>query len=118
MADFDYDSLEDLTINLEMEDGENVECEVHTIFEYDGTDYIALIPADTDEDDEEVEVYFFGFEATGRGDNLDISLDVIEDDDLLNELSQAFSEIMEEAEEEEDDGEWDEFIHKKLDDLD
>lgn len=116
MADFDFDSLDEVEINLEMEDGENVSCQIHTIFEYDGRDYAALIPTDVEEDDEEVEVYFFGFKAKGRGDNVDISLDVIEDDELLEELAAAFSEMMEEQEDDED-SEWDEFIHKKLEDI-
>ena len=38
-------------ITLEFDDGVEVECEIMGVFEYDGKEYIALIP-DDDTDDE------------------------------------------------------------------
>ena len=42
-------------ITLEFDDGEVIECEEMGIFDYDGKDYIALIPLDGSDD-----VYIYG----------------------------------------------------------
>ena len=102
MSDFDLSDIEEMQVSLELEDGSTLECEVIYIFEWNGDDYAALTP-----DDESIqEIKFFGIQ--------------IEDDEMLDAISDAFDEMLDEEEfgedeEDDDDGRWDEFIDKKLD---
>ena len=48
-------------ITLEFDDGEVIECEEMGIFDYDGKDYIALIPLDGSDD-----VYIYGYKEVGE----------------------------------------------------
>lgn len=105
MANFDMDDAEEIIVNLELEDGTELECEVICIFEYDEENYAALTP--TDETIEEL--YFFGVQMEDKGEETEFTLENIDDEDLLEELADAFDELM-------DEGEWDEFIDKSLDD--
>ena len=102
------DDPEEIIVNLELEDGSEIECQVICIFEYGDDNYAALTP--TDESIEEI--YFFGLEMEDLGEETEFTLSNIEDDDLLEELADVFDELMDE----DDDGEWDEFIDKKLED--
>ncbi|MCH5251377.1 MAG: DUF1292 domain-containing protein [Lachnospiraceae bacterium] len=100
------DDTEEIIVNLELEDGSEIECQVICIFEYGDDNYAALTPTD----DSIEEIYFFGLEMQDLGEETEFTLSNIEDDDLLDELADVFDELMDE-----DDGEWDEFINKKLD---
>lgn len=40
---------EDMFVTLDLDDGSSMECQILTIFEADGRDYIALLPVDEDE---------------------------------------------------------------------
>lgn len=128
MAAFDTDDIEEIIVTLELEGEGEVECEVICIFEYGESDYAALTP--TDESIEEL--YFFGIQMEEQGDEVEMTLENIEDDELLEELAQAFDQLMNEDEQEDeleamlpqeeestddddDDSKWDEFITKKLD---
>lgn len=131
MAGIDTDDIEEIIVTLELEDDGEVECEIICIFEYGDSDYAALTP--TDESVEEL--YFFGIQMDEQGDDVEITLENIEDDGLLEELAAAFDQIMnedddspldeleamlpekeeEEEDDEDDDSRWDEFITKKLD---
>lgn len=127
MAAFDTDDIEEIIVTLELEDEGEVECEVICIFEYGESDYAALTP--TDESIEEL--YFFGVQMEEQGDEVEMTLENIEDEELLEELGEAFDQLMNEDEEDEleamlpedkdtdddddDDSKWDEFITKKLD---
>lgn len=126
MAGFDTDDIEEIIVTLELEGDGEVECEIICIFEYDNKDYAALTP--TDESVEEL--YFFGIEMQEAGGEVEITLENIEDDELLEELGVAFDALMndedsdeieaaigmddEEEDEEDDDSRWDEFINKEL----
>ena len=67
------------------------------------------------------EIYFFGIQIDTEGDQPEITLLQIEDDETLDAISDAFDEMLDEEEfgeddeEDDDDGRWDEFIDKKLD---
>lgn len=128
MAAFDTDDIEEIIVTLELEGEGEVECEIICIFEYGDSDFAALTP--TDESIEEL--YFFGIQMEEQGDEVEMTLENIEDDDLLEELGQAFDQLMNEDEQEDeleamlpqeeestddddDDSKWDEFITKKLD---
>lgn len=48
-------------ITLEFDDGEEVECEIMGVFEFEGKEYIALIPEDDSDD-----VYIYGYKEVGE----------------------------------------------------
>ncbi|MBO4235714.1 MAG: DUF1292 domain-containing protein [Firmicutes bacterium] len=82
-------SEEDI-ITLEFDDGEDVECEIMGIFDYDGSEYIALIPLDDSDD-----VYIYGYREVGE-DAFEI-VDIL-DDDLFEKVVGEFEAIMAESE--------------------
>ena len=90
MQDFDMEDIEEMMVSLELEDGTELECEVICIFEYEGQDYAALTP--TDEKIEEI--YFFGIELNKNGEEVEVELQQLEDDELLEALGEVFDEIM------------------------
>ena len=55
MADIDYSELEELTLNMEDENGVVTECELQFVFEYEDKDYGAFCEVDSDTG----EFYFF-----------------------------------------------------------
>lgn len=112
MAEFDLEDIDEMSVELELEDGTMLECEVLYIFEWDGDNYAALTPVDESIE----EIYFFGIELEDNGGEPEITLLQIEDEEVLEALADAFDEMLDEEEFEEDDAKWDEFIHKKLED--
>ena len=117
MAEFNLEDIEEMKVDLQLEDGSTLECEVIYIFEWDGDDYAALTPVDESIE----EIYFFGIEIEDKGGEPEITLLQIDDEEALEALADAFDEMLDEEEfdededEAEDDGKWDEFINKKLD---
>ena len=75
-------------ITLEFDDGEVIECEEMGIFDYDGKDYIALIPLDGSDD-----VYIYGYKEVGED---EFELVDIEDDELFAKVVEEFDAIMDE----------------------
>mgnify|MGYP001740928529 FL=1 len=73
-------------ITLEFDDGEVIECEEMGIFDYDGKDYIALIPLDGSDD-----VYIYGYNEVGED---EFELVNIEDDELFAKVVEEFDAIM------------------------
>ena len=73
-------------ITLEFEDGVEQECEIMGVFEYDGQDYIALIPLDDSDD-----VYLYGYNEVGED---EFELVDIEDEALFESVVQEFDAIM------------------------
>lgn len=73
-------------ITLEFEDGVEQECEIMGVFEYDGKDYIALIPLDDSDD-----VYLYGYNEVGED---EFELVDIEDEALFESVVQEFDAIM------------------------
>ncbi len=78
------------TIVLEFEGDNDVECEIMGIFEYDKSEYIALLPLDGSDD-----VYIYEYKEVGD-DEFEI-LD-IEDDELFDKVVAEFDSIMAEEE--------------------
>ena len=75
-------------ITLEFDDGVEVECEIMGVFDYDGKEYIALIPNDDTDD-----VYIYGYKEIGDD---EFELVDIEDDDEFEKVVAEFYKIMEE----------------------
>ena len=84
----------DITVTLELDNGEKVECAILTIFPVDGHDYIALLPQDENGENEEGEVYIYSYDnSTGTP-----QLENIEDDDEYEAVADAFDEMLDAAE--------------------
>lgn len=78
-------------ITLTLEDGSELLCDVIAIFPVDGKDYIALLPVG---DDPDAEIFLYRFEQKGED---DINLIDIEDDDEFEAVSDAFDEMLDDA---------------------
>lgn len=80
-------------ITLTLEDNSELVCDVIAYFPCDGKNYVALLPVDDPDSD------FFLYRYEERGE--DIELFDIEDDDEFEAASDAFDEMLDEAEFEE-----------------
>ena len=88
-------------ITLTLDDDSEVDCAILAIIPVNGKDYIALLPLDEEEDDDEVLIYRF----IDKGDDEDPEIENIEDDDEYDAVADAFDELLDEMEfdEEEED---------------
>ena len=87
---------DDMFVTLDLDDGSSVECQILTIFEADGRDYIALLPLDENGDsNEDGEVFIYRYSEDAEGNP---SLENIEDDDEYDVVSDRFDELLDEAE--------------------
>ncbi|MBR4411895.1 MAG: DUF1292 domain-containing protein [Firmicutes bacterium] len=73
-------------ITLEFDDGVEVECEIMGVFDYEGKEYIALIPDDGSDD-----VYIYGYKEVGDD---EFELVDIEDDAEFEKVVAEFDKIM------------------------
>ena len=137
----DLNELDDIIVTIEEEDGKETECQVICMFEYEDKAYAALTPTD----DNIAEAYLFGVTIEDQGDEMEFTIENIDDPNILEEVSGVFESIMAEANEEDDlpegvtiepaasdvgadshvskvaggddDSYWDQFINKKLEEL-
>ena len=89
---------EEVTVTLTLDDGSEMECAVLTIFPAGENEYIALLPLEPEEDDEEGEVYLYRYKETADGEP---ELENIEDDEEFERASEAFDEWLDTQEFEE-----------------
>ena len=73
-------------ITLEFDDGAEVECEIMGVFDYNGKEYIALIPDDGTDD-----VYIYGYKEVGDD---EFELVDIEDDAEFEAVVAEFDKIV------------------------
>lgn len=83
-----------MNVTLTLDDGTDLECEVLCIFPVGEKDYIALVPAER-EDEEDGEIFLYQFI---EHENDEIELLNIEDDDEFEAVSDAFDELMDSEE--------------------
>ena len=75
-------------ITLEFDNGDEVECEIMGVFDFNGKEYIALIPDDGTDD-----VYIYGYKEGGED---EFELIDIEDDAEFEAVVAEFDSIMDE----------------------
>ena len=85
---------ESLTVTLTLDNDEELECDVLTIFEVDGQQYIALLPLNDDGESEDGQIYLYRL--TDNGEEEEPGLENILDDEEFDRVSEAFNEWMEE----------------------
>lgn len=97
---FPIDEDTDICVTLDLDDGTQMECEILTIFEVEGRDYIVLVPSDEDEEDsEENTVYIYRYMEDEDGNP---SLENILDDKELKLVEDQFNELLEECDEDDE----------------
>lgn len=92
---------EEVTVTLTLDNDEELECVVLTIYEAGGREYIALLPIEDDEENEEGDVFIYRYTEV----NGEPTLDNIEDDDEYEVAADAFDEWLDAQEFEEMDEE-------------
>lgn len=92
-----YDA-EEMTVDLDLDDGTSVTCAVVTILTVDGRDYIALLPLDENGDNADGEVWFYRYSENPDDPNEEPELGYIDDDDEYEAVADAFDEYLDAAE--------------------
>lgn len=89
---------EEMTVEMELEDGTVVNCAVITILPVNGKDYIVLLPLDENGDNTDGEVWFYGYSENMEDSNEEPVLSFIEDDDEYEAVADAFDEYLDNCE--------------------
>ncbi len=92
-----YDA-EEMTVELDLEDGSKVTCAIITIITVSGQDYIALLPLDDEGENEDGEVWFYRYSENPNDPNEEPDLGYIEDDEEYEAVADAFDEYLDSAE--------------------
>ena len=85
---------ESLTVTLTLDNDEELECAVLTIFEADARQYIALLPLNEEGENEDGQIYLYRL--IDNGEDEEPGLENILDDDEFDFVSEAFNEWMDE----------------------
>jgi uncharacterized protein YrzB (UPF0473 family) len=88
-----YDD-EEMTVELELEDGTMVNCAIITILTVNNNDYIVLLPLDEDGNNDDGEVWFYGYKEDEANPNAEPELRYIDDDDEYEIVADAFDEYL------------------------
>ena len=97
-----YDEAEEeMTVELELDDGSVVTCAIITILEVEGRDYIVLMPLDENGQNEDGEVWFYRYSENPDDPNEEPALDYIEDDAEYEKVEEAFDEYLDSCESDE-----------------
>lgn len=102
-CDCGEDHGEEVTVTLTLDDGSELDCAVLSIFPVDDNQYIALVPMEQLEDENEEnegDIFLYRFI---EHDNNELELLNIEDDDEYEKVADAFDELL-------DDDEFDELL--------
>ena len=89
---------EEMTVELELEDGSTVNCAIITILTVEKKDYIVLLPLDEKGENQDGEVWFYGYSENPDDPNEEPVLDYIEDDDEYEKVADAFDEYLDSCE--------------------
>ncbi len=89
---------EEMTVELELEDGSNVNCAVITILTVSSRDYIVLLPLNEKGENEDGEVWFYRYSENPDDPNEEPVLDYIEDDAEYEIVADAFDEYLDNCE--------------------
>ena len=91
-------NLNGATVTLTLEDDSTVECAILTVYPAGGREYIALLPLDENGENQDGDVYLYRFQEGEDGP----ALENIIDDDEYEAAADAFDELLDNAEFDED----------------
>ena len=89
---------EEMTVELELDDGSHVSCSVVTILTVSNQDYIVLLPLSENGQNEDGEVWFYRYSENEEDPNEEPVLEYIEDDDEYEAVADAFDEFLDNVE--------------------
>ena len=89
---------EDMTVELNLEDGTTVVCAIITILDVDGQDYIVLLPLDEDGNNDDGEVWFYRYSENPDDPNEEPELGFIDNDEEYEAVADAFDEYLDSVE--------------------
>lgn len=89
---------EEMTVDLELENGENVTCAVITILTVNQKDYIVLLPLDENGENSDGEVWFYGYKEDPSNPDAEPELIYIDSDEEYEAVSDAFDEYLDNQE--------------------
>nr|WP_308627956.1 DUF1292 domain-containing protein [uncultured Eisenbergiella sp.] len=89
---------EEMSVELELEDGTLVNCAVITILDVAEKSYIVLLPLNENGQNEDGEVWFYGYTENEEDPNEEPELRFIEDDDEYEMVADAFDEYLDSCE--------------------
>lgn len=89
---------EEMTVELELEDGSKVECAIITILTLKEQDYIVLLPLDDNGENTDGEVWFYRYFEDENDPDTEPELSYIDDDDEYEMVADAFDEYLDNAE--------------------
>ena len=92
-----YDA-EEMTVDLDLDDGTSVSCAVITILTVENRDYIVLMPVNEQGENEDGEVWFYGYSENPEDPNEEPELTYIEDDEEYEKVEEAFDEYLDNCE--------------------
>lgn len=92
-----YDD-EEMTVELELDNGETINCAIITILTVDNKDYIVLLPLDENGNNDDGEVWFYRYEEDESNPDAEPSLSYIDNDEEYENVADAFDEYLDNVE--------------------
>lgn len=89
---------EEMTVTLDLDDGQTVECSVVTILTVEKKDYIVLLPLDENGENEDGEVWIYRYSENPDDPNEEPVIDYIDDDEEYEKVEDAFDEFLDSVE--------------------
>lgn len=89
---------EEMTVELELEDGTNVTCAIITILEVEAKEYIVLMPLDENGQNEDGEVWFYRYSENPDDPDEEPELGFIDDDAEYEKVEEAFDQYLDSCE--------------------
>ena len=89
---------EEMTVELNLDDGTTVVCAIITILEVEGQDYIVLLPLDENGENEDGEVWFYRYSENPDDPNEEPELGFIDSDEEYEAVADAFDEYLDNVE--------------------
>ncbi|MGN0278404.1 MAG: DUF1292 domain-containing protein [Lachnospiraceae bacterium] len=96
-TDNGYDA-EEMTVELELDNGTSVTCAIVTILTVSDQDYIVLLPLDENGENSDGEVWFYRYSENPDDPNEEPELGYIDDDDEYEAVADAFDEYLDASE--------------------
>lgn len=98
MAKNENFEAEEMTVDISLDDGTVINCAVIAIFSVENKDYIALLPLDEDGENQDGEVWIYGYSENPDDPNEEPELTYIEDDEEYERAADAFDEYLDQCE--------------------
>lgn len=92
-----YDA-EEMTVELELDNGTSVTCAIVTILTVSDRDYIVLLPLNENGENSDGEVWFYRYSENPDDPNEEPELGYIDDDDEYEAVTDAFDEYLDASE--------------------